>query len=60
MGDHQRRPGVVNLGPFVGVDLNNVIDRPYKPIAVIVLYGRKMNQINKVNPIHVIVIQFLN
>jgi len=22
MGDHQGRPGAVNLGPFVGVDLN--------------------------------------
>jgi len=42
MGDHQGRPGVVNLGPFVGVDLN--IDRPsIYPSSC--WHGRKMNQI---------------
>jgi len=36
MGDHRGRPGAVNLGPFVGVDLNL---RPTVYIAVIVLIG---------------------
>jgi len=34
MGDHQGRPGAVNLGSFVGVDLNL---RPTVYVAVIVL-----------------------
>jgi len=46
MGDHQGRLGAVNLGPFVGVDLNLL---PTVYIAVIVLDGRKMIQTKPTN-----------
>jgi len=38
MGDQLGRPGVVNLGPFVGVDLNLC------PTVIVSTRGRKMNQ----------------